>query len=129
MRRGGCCTLLRIFQRSGPADRANENHQLPRRRIVLFAVRISKRWHSRQPHAILNNVVNFAIAEILSFWPPQIRGLGIKIRTDAGSTVAILAVASRTAVRELVTRFLEERSRLGSTKWGRRVREWARQQR
>ena len=60
-----------------------------------------------KPHAVLNDVMDFAVGEILRFGPPQIRRLGIKILADPRPSIAILAVAARAVVREILARFLQ----------------------
>ena len=99
VRRGGRCALFGFFLGRCQPNGTNEENQFPRAVVILPAVRISERRHSRQPHAVLNDVVNFAVGEILRFGPPQIRRLGIEIRADARPSVAILAVAARAVVR------------------------------
>ena len=99
---------VRLFPGRCQPDGTNEENQLPRAVVILAAVRISERRHPRQPHAVLNDVMNFAVGEILRFGPPQIRRLGIKILADPRASVAILAVAARAVVGEILTRFLQE---------------------
>ena len=108
VRRGHSRILFRGFLRSFSGDRANKKNQLPRAGVVLPAVRISERGHSRQPHAVLDDVMNFAVAEVLRLRELQIGRLGIQILPDARSAVAILAVAAGAVAGEILSSFREQ---------------------
>ena len=108
MRRSRCCALFGFFLGRCQSDGANEENQFPRAVVILAAVRIPECRHPRQPHAVLNDVMDFAVGEILRFGPPQIRRFGIKIRADPRPSIAILAVAARAVAGKILARLLQE---------------------
>ena len=101
-----CCLLGLLLGRQLRYG-ANEEDNFPGGVVVFSGVRIPQRRHPREPHATLDDVVDFAVSKILRRRRAQIRCLGIKVLADFRLRVAILAVATRAVVGEEFSRFLQ----------------------
>ena len=58
----------------------DEKHQVPRLRITGFGM-FAKCWHSTQPNAVFNRVIELAIALVLCFFLPHVRWFGVETFT------------------------------------------------
>ena len=78
-------------------DEANEFPTI----LILPGVVRTKRGHTRKPHAIVDDVVKLAVAEILRVSLPHIRGLRIQTLSDESVPASIITVANRAMIREV----------------------------
>ncbi len=99
--------LLRLFLRRQRADAANKENQLPRVGVVLLDVRISRSGHAGETDSVLDDVVDFAVGEILRRGQAEIGRFGIKILPDIRLSVSVCAVAVCATIRETLFSFCQ----------------------
>src|SRR5437773_10944301 len=87
--------------------------QLPA--VVVFSFGAPGR-HSGKPNAVMDDVVDLSIREVLRCRQPPVRSLGINVLADLGLSGPVIAVANRAMIGEVSSRFAEN---FGS--WGERV--------
>src|SRR5438128_8620920 len=79
-----------------------EQDQFPA--VVIFSLRPPGR-HSGKPNAVVDDVVDLSIREVLRGGQPHIRHFGIKILSDLGLSDSVIAVANRAMIGEVSSRF------------------------
>src|SRR5271156_5945872 len=84
----------------------DEQHQMPR--IVIICPARSPRRHSCKTHAILNDVVNLAIREILRLRQTHVRNARIKFLPHLRGAAAIIPMAIGAMVCEMPPRFHQQ---------------------
>ena len=94
-----------MFLRRQTGEAADDEDKLPGVGIVLRDVRISPRGHTGEANAVFNDVVDFAVGEILRGGHAEIRSFGIEILADVGWAGAIVAVTVGTAICKMLASF------------------------
>src|SRR5215472_15365449 len=105
-RRSHSVLLLRLLGGGQLAKAANEQHQFPPV-IVGFIVRTAPRGHACQAHTVLDDVVDFAVREVLRSRRAQIRRFGIEIPAFLSYARAVRAVANRATREKMIACFLQ----------------------
>ena len=77
----------------------DEEDEVPR--FVIVRTALSPRRHSSETNAVLNDVVKFAVAEILRSRQPHIRRPGIEFLPHFGISAAVVRVATGAVVSEM----------------------------
>src|SRR5687768_4634463 len=79
---------------------AYEEHQFP----VLVILAAPSR-HSREPDAVLDDVEQLAIRELLSIWLAHVRRRRVQPGIDLGLAATVVSMANGTVIGEMVARF------------------------
>src|ERR1035437_3810397 len=112
-RRGGARRLRDFFSRVR-TQTADEEHDFPAR-VVQLLVRTAPGGHSRELDAVLDDVVQIAVREVLRAGRAQIRHSGIEISADRRRARAVMAVTNGAPGQEGLTALLQDLGR--GKKW------------
>ncbi len=91
---------------------AHEQDQLPAVLIVIIAWLTPCR-HAGPAHAVVNDVIELAIAELLRRCQPHVRRGRIQVPSYLGVTAPVIAVAGSAMISEVPGRFLQHLGRTG----------------
>ena len=106
VRRSGGGLLLGLLSAGKRAKTADEQQQFPAF-LVGFVVRIAPRRHTRESHALLDDVVDLPVRKVLRLGRAQIGRLRIEIAADRGHAGAIRTVTNGAAREEMIATFLQ----------------------
>src|SRR5260370_18653188 len=81
-----------------------EHDELPA--IIVFFLRAPRR-HSGQPDAIVDDVIDLSVGQVLRLWQADVRRLRIEILADLCLAAAVVAVAKSAMIGEVSTCFGE----------------------
>src|ERR1700757_4401670 len=72
--------------------------------VVVWAAR-SPCGHAGEPDAVLNDVVNLSVGQVLSLFQAHVRRSRVEILAYLGFSAAIVRMAARAMIGEMATRF------------------------
>ena len=106
MRVGDRDGLSGFFLRGQGAEIADEEDEFPTVRIELL-MRGSPRRHTREADASLYDVLELAVGEVLCVRLAKVGWFGVELAANLGLTTAVVGVADRATVEELLASVLE----------------------
>ena len=108
LRRTARVVFLHVLQfiRSQTWQMADEQHQMPR--IVIVRPSYAPSGHSREAHAVLDDVVNLTIRKILRLRQAHVRNARIKLLPHLRRAAAVVAMATGAMVREMPPGFHQQ---------------------
>src|SRR5437867_10714227 len=98
------------FTRSQLRQVTDERDQLPAVRVVAG---FTPGRHSGPAHAVVDDVIKLAVAELLRSWKPHVRRGRIQIPSDLSISPSVIAVAGRAMIGEVPGGLLQDPRRTG----------------